>query len=138
MIKNAFTSIGQKHFNGYEPKYDSIKKIYTTPIYTENNLSATIDTSCINLLNETLQLLKQKNIKTIICFSPWYFNRSTKPLVYQAFQQLQQQQQFTMLDYSSDTNYLQKPYLFYDEMHLNHTGAIQYSKSIAEEINKIK
>jgi hypothetical protein len=135
IVQNAYTHLGHTQVKGYEPLDGSIRsKNMDKEIFTDSNLMNEIDTSSIRLLKETIELCKQKNIKVVICFSPFYFYKPARPLILEAFNTLATKLQVPIYNYTTDSNYYQHPELFYDELHLNHQGAILFSKEVATKL----
>jgi lysophospholipase L1-like esterase len=132
IVQNAYTHLGHAQIKGYEPLNGSISsKNLDKQIFTDSNLMNEIDTSSIRLLKETLILCKQKNIKVVLCFSPFYFYKPARPLIAETFNQLASDLQVPIYNYTTNSHYYKHPELFYDELHLNQQGAILFSKEVA-------
>jgi hypothetical protein len=135
MFQNAYTHFGHQQVKGYEPIYSAIDSLkLLQPLFNENYLHDTIDTSSFNSLINILEVCKQNKTRVIIVFSPFYFERKVLPSSRNKFNSLQQQFGFTLLDYTTNNNYTQHPKLFYDELHLNDTGATLLSKEVSRVI----
>ncbi len=134
MFQNSYTNLGHKEIKGYEPIYNAIDTAtYNKPLFNEDELKQEPDTAAINELANILALCKTNNIKTTIVLSPFYYPRVVRPIIKQALLQLQLQYGFALKDYSLDESLVGQPTLFYDELHLNNTGAALLTKKVLEE-----
>jgi hypothetical protein len=135
MFQNTFTHLGHQQVKGYEPIYSAIDSLkLLQPLFNENNLQDVFDTSSFQSLINILEVCKQNNTRVIVVFSPFYFQRKVLPSSSIKFNALQQQYGFKLLDYTNNANYTQHAKLFYDELHLNDTGAGLLSKEVSAVI----
>jgi hypothetical protein len=132
IVQNTYTHLGHISIKGYEPIYTHIDTTsFKKPLFNEDALENTLDTSAFNNLKVVLDICKTNNIKVLITFSPFYFARPVKPIIVAAFENLKLKYNFKLLDYNKDVRFLKNPILFYDEMHLNDEGAKIISKEVS-------
>jgi hypothetical protein len=134
-LQNTFTHFGHSQYKGYEPLISELDTIrYNKPFENDSALSEIIDSTATQLLEETIQLCQQKNVKVLICFSPFYFKRPTKFVIDDYFKSLSNKNSIPILDLTKDNRFQKNYKLFYDEMHLNDDGAIILSGEISKLI----
>jgi hypothetical protein len=139
IVQNAFTRLGHKQDKGYEPLYGQIDSVnYGKQIFAFPSIRAGIDTSAFRILQDCLSMCREQGVKAIISFSPFYFPYKHEEKLMNEFYRLGKDFDATIVDYSSDTAFAQKPRFFYDELHLNHDGASRFSHQIAVQIQAMK
>lgn len=75
---------------------------------------------------------KVNNIELVMCYSPYYGQRTPKSIY--VIEELAKKNAVLFLNYGDDWRF-QKPDYFQDASHLNDTGAKEYSKVVARELN---
>ncbi|MFM2385395.1 MAG: hypothetical protein RL660_152 [Bacteroidota bacterium] len=135
IIQNAYTKLGHVSIKGYEPIYDSIKpslhKTQSQPMLGKTNI---VDTASIRLLEQVLDLCNKNNISVTVIGSPFYFSMPVRQAAASALLEVCNRQNVKYYDFSSSTAYCSQYAMFYDEVHLNHTGAIAFTKEICQLI----
>ncbi|MFT3946320.1 MAG: hypothetical protein QM763_05035 [Agriterribacter sp.] len=122
IIQNAYTNLGHTSIKGYEPVYGSIdKKSYSKPLFPFPATDNAIDTTAIEILNRCVNICVQNDVKPIILISPFYFEIPVYKNLEIALKEIAKNT--TVYDFSRDSFYVKNNNLFYDEWHLNHTGA---------------
>jgi hypothetical protein len=133
MVQNAYTHIGHVQIKGYEPVYTTLdSSTYTKPLFNEHELLPQLDTSALSSLQNIAQLCQQNKIKLYLHLSPFYFNRLVRTQALQAINNIALQYSATLINKNSDTSYVGKAYMWYDEVHLNHTGANKLTRELCE------
>jgi hypothetical protein len=135
IFQNTYTNIGHKQIKGYEPLNDSIDvSNYTKPLMGEKNLANDIDTASVLLLEQCLKICQERNIKVVVVYSPFYFLRPAQPKMAEKLHSLCTLYNTQVIDYTTDTRFLNKPEYFYDELHLNHSGAMLLTQDVIKYI----
>jgi hypothetical protein len=137
IVQNTYTHLGHIQIKGYEPLYDSIhKKTYPIALSNEDNLNDILDSNALRSLQKSLICLRKKGIKVIITFSPFYFSRPIKPIVFNAIVDICDRNNCKIINFNDDKRFFKNADYFYDELHCNHTGAKVLSKDVSIEILK--
>ena len=132
IFQNAYTKIGHNQVKGYEPLYGKIDSLhYGKQVYRFQNIKNGIDTAAFARLQHCLSLCEQAHVKAIICFSPFYFPYHHEAALIARFQTMANQFHARIYDYSADPLFVKNADLFYDELHLNDSGATLFSKKLA-------
>lgn len=120
--------------NGYKPIFRVAEEIPKKNLdYTE---ARNLDYYKIEIMNRFMETCEQNNILLIMAVSPLFTNDSTVS-VFQPIFEILLQKGIPVLDFSCHASFNWKREYFSDSCHLNHSGAIEYSKAISMEINKI-
>lgn len=129
MHKTADNRIAQ---NGYIPVYPN-NISGDLPKFTD--ISETYDSTAKNYFEDFIQAAVSRHIKLYIVQSPYYVEKFTISPSLQQLLPVLEKYDVSYLDYSFDTAFFKKEY-FYDNVHLNDTGAKVFSKRIASDIKK--
>jgi hypothetical protein len=137
IFQNTYTNLGHIQIKGYEPiigQIDPSKKL--KEVQTQKELENEVDTSAIRLLKQSIAICKNYNCKVVVVFSPFYFYHPVHPLIKTQFDAISQQFQIPIIDYTTNSNFYNQPHLFYDELHLNATGANKFSMLISNYLKQ--
>ena len=113
-------------------KSDSVVNVGAT-----RNLNSTpIDINMQLILMQLIHIAKSKNISLVFVNSPIYNNVALDSYSHAGKKAVQiiNDNNISFWDYSNDTNFLNKYYLFSDRLHLNNKGAELYSNIIADRL----
>jgi hypothetical protein len=133
IVQNTYTNLGHKQELGYEPLWNKIDSLnYGNPIWGNSMDTTAVDDILVTQLKQIINLTKQHNVRLITIVSPFYFKLPIyKSTSYQTFKKVLTNESLQFLDFSQDTDFLSKPFLFNDDVHLNDSGANIFSKKIA-------
>jgi hypothetical protein len=96
--------------------------------------SYAVDSNKVKSLREFITLAKASGAKVYVIYSPWYWKIARNQDA-EISAKVCTEENVPFWDYSMDTFYLSRQDLFYDNTHLNETGAQLFSRMI---VNKIK
>ena len=101
-----------------------------------NMSSPTTDINMELILKKLINIAKYKNIKLIFVNSPIYNNtlNDNYSIAGKKAIQIMNDNKISFWDYSNDTSFFNKYYLFSDRLHLNNKGAELYSNIIADRL----
>lgn len=117
--------------NGYLPKKESLKhKIEKQKDPENTNLE--YDSMKIDCLNRIISLCKQKKIKLVFYASPAYMRINDTKFDY--IKKLSKLHNIPFFNHYCDSIFTKNSEYFYDSMHMNQTGAKEYSKFIIPEL----
>ena len=105
------------------------KKIDSTVIPSMNN----VDLKKINAFKEFIRLAKSSNVKVYVIYSP-VFRKPNKNNPTNLFENICSSENISFWDYSKDTIFLNNRKLFQDTRHLNHNGAVEFSKLVVDKL----
>jgi hypothetical protein len=137
LVYNLFSS-KFNHVKSYIPNYkcmtqrDSIANVNKI-----RNLSTpTMDVNMELILQKLIHIAKVKNIKLIFVNSPIYNNAVNDNYSFAGNKaiQIMKDNNNSFWDYSNDSTFLNKYYLFGDRLHLNQKGADIFSNILAERL----
>jgi hypothetical protein len=97
--------------------------------------SAPIDENALTALSNVLNICKVNNISCYVVASPFYFSTYTKSALNNRLSSMCMQFGARYLNYAEDARFIGKSYFFYDELHLNTTGANFFTAEICKELN---
>ena len=126
------------HVKSFIPIQKSLNKIDSVAnIGVNRNLNTFIsDLNMELILKKLIYIAKIKNIKLVFVNSPVYNNEvnDNYSIAGKKAIQIMNDNDVSFWDYSNDTNFLNKYYLFSDKLHLNDKGAELYSNIIADRL----
>lgn len=135
IFQNAFTKIGHSQIKGYEPIDGEIDSInYLKPVFPFPLQDIEIDSSAFNVLENCLKICLAKQVKVIIVFSPYYFETPNYDALNKKFSSISKKYNSQIIDFRKDSKFLKNPTLFYDELHLNNSGAVIFSKKLVDSL----
>ncbi len=111
-------------------------KISSPPFSTHREKEIVLDTFKIGLFEKTAKLCLENDVKLILIVSPRYVNFEECNFSIESLKDVMSRYGVTFWDYEQDPFFLSHSELFRDELHLNHQGAVEYSKIIAGRIKK--
>lgn len=120
--------------SGYKPEFkvaESEPKKNTD--YTDRR---NLDDYKIKILKEFIDLCRQNDILLVVVVSPLYTDDSTAAVFNPIFDILMQEG-ITILDHSCDSDFNWKRDYFSDSCHLNHEGAMEFSKILSSELKQL-
>ena len=92
-----------------------------------------MDSSKINALREFVALAKKSGARLVVIYSPLYQNLAIYPEV-DICRDICRQEKVTFFDYSRDPFFLNRGDLYFDPVHLNHEGALIFSRQIVSRL----
>jgi hypothetical protein len=131
-LLNANNTSGENEINGYRPLQGS--KVKNTPM-NYGDESEEPDSAAEQAFEAFIKTVAEKKIKLYVIQSPIYvkYYNSTPSLDYA--KKVLERYNVPFLNYAFDTTLYRHEY-FYDNIHLNETGATLFSKEIAERIKQ--
>ena len=121
--------------HGYIPLTDVISGPRKKFDYT---LEKTLDSVKINTYRNFIQTCKESGIQLLVVCPPYLINSTGTDLSISTAKQIAAENNISFLDYSNDTLFTKKPYLFADYRHLNEKGVEIISNSVIEKIKQLK
>ncbi|AFD06721.1 hypothetical protein [Solitalea canadensis] len=116
--------------NGYEPLYGRGKR--NARLYYSN--TEPVDNERVALINSIIAECKANNVKLIFVFSPKQFDdRKTESRA--ILNAIFEKNNIPVFDFTNHSSFRDKN-LFYDDAHLNHKGAVLYSKLLTQKIKE--
>lgn len=134
---SKFLQLIADNFHSFSTNIKGYKPIHHTMDYVpKSNISneeTELDSLKIGYLEKLILLCKDKS-QLIFVISPSYFedNQDYSPLI-----NLCAKHNISLLDYGKDTTFVGKRRFFGDTVHMNNDGATDFSRIIANEINKL-
>lgn len=120
--------VGDYTEDGFAPMYGEMKE---NPDITAKGLAAPIDTVKLEIMEEFIASVSNSNTRLIVVASPRYGAVSSE--VFEPVRKLCAKYEVVLWDYYSDFTFQQK-YLFKEPSHMNGSGAIEFSKAIANRL----
>ena len=119
--------------NGYVPLFEELSQPIKTYDCTQPYELDTIKTS---MLRSFVDECNKKNIKLFFVCPPYYMKTIGTDYSLAVTKQIAKETNTAFFDYSQDTAYQSKPYLFEDTVHLNHTGAKIFCEALASKLKR--
>jgi hypothetical protein len=123
---------GRVYTNGYFPLVGTLTRPSKNIDYT---LEKELDTVKINTYREIINECKNFNIELYIVCTPYKINSKGVDHSILVAKKIANENRVKFFDYSSDTFYTRKPYLFADYRHLNEAGVQLISNDVIDKIN---
>lgn len=120
-----------ENFNGYIPLHHERSGTLTKFDYT---LETKLDTVKINSYKDFIKTCKDSGILLFIVCPPYMISASGVDLSIKTAIQIAKETNTLFLDYSRDTFFTYKPYLFADYRHLNEKGVDLISNKVIERL----
>jgi hypothetical protein len=137
LIYNLFSS-KFNHVKSFIPNYKCMtKRDSIAGVNKIRNMSSpTMDINMELIFKKLINMAKSKNIKLIFVNSPIYNNTLNYNYSFAGKKaiQIMNDNNISFWDYSNDTSFFNKYYLFSDRLHLNNKGAELYSNIIADRL----
>ncbi len=136
-IANIFYSLIKKGNNpnltmdGYIPLFGQVA---LSKVIYKRKQDVPLDYSKIDRVVEIAALCQRRNIKLLLVASPCYIDFKGEHLSLDILTDLVRVYGTEVWNYEQDINFTADKTLFKDELHLNHNGAVKYSKMIAGRI----
>lgn len=129
---------GEDHFFGFKPRYaewtDDFERLRKT---NPNGVEFAIEHDGNSLMEELLQLCKQRGIAALLVYSPEYVDMQAltrnRSRIFSSFSTLSERYGVPIWDFSSSVISLHKEN-FYNSQHLNAVGAAAFTKDLAERL----
>ena len=108
--------------------------------YIKNNKNTPVpnNPALVKMYNDFLKEAKAKEINLVVAISPVFYKPESAINSVKEIEAITKRNEIPFFDYSSDTTYLGKSHLFYDNEHLNKEGSLLFSKNFLEEIVKLR
>ena len=111
---------------------------YIYPEYHVSKTSNSIDPWKVELLKGTLDLLRDKSVKVVFCFSPGYGeNGSERTSQFNKLKEMVKLYDVSMIDYQDSPVFMSDSTLFKDARHLNDKGAKLYMEYFIPELKTV-
>lgn len=132
MLSDNFHPLQELDYGGYRP----VKKQMTyDPKVKEPKQISEWDPIKKECMTSLVDLCKQKNIKLIFIYSPSY--GGFRPSCDNIIQEWIQENKLILLDYYANPKFCMNKDYFYDSVHMNDTGANEFTKYIVGELRNI-
>ncbi|MFN8250496.1 MAG: hypothetical protein U0V75_01345 [Ferruginibacter sp.] len=125
-----------KDINGYLPLSNVLTAAIGNDSNTVNNKNP-LDSNKINCYENFLKDCVAKGVKVFVYVSPYFLQFSTPDKSVMKAKEIAQKYDVTFSDYSSDTFFTERNFLFADIVHLNDSGAKIYSSKIMPGIKSV-
>jgi hypothetical protein len=96
-----------------------------------------LDSFKVKLVEKIALLCQQNDIQLLIIVSPIFAKFNDKSSSIESLKEIISKYDIEVWDYEQNPYFLSNGALFRDELHLNHKGAIEYSKTIASRIEQV-
>ena len=129
---NGFITNSNKKTDGYVPIYGThITKKTKSVVFKSDS---TFNIHRIQAFENFILLARENNIEVFIIMSPWYKveNPNTKSI--ERIRKITEKHSIPFFNYTLHPNYSGKPEKFFDEGHLNHENAVDFTKIIVSNI----
>ncbi len=103
--------------------------------YTAEYTNQEPDSVKLKYMRKLIHAAQSKGTKVILCISPRYgttLNADLDPII-----KLAKEEKVPLLNHYTDKRFTTKKEYFKDSFHLNHTGATEYTKVVANEIKQL-
>lgn len=108
------------------------------PVLHHKSDDCRVDEDRIRELDDILSLCRSRNIKVVVVFTPLYENRTGSRPATERMRMLENKyDNLRYIDDTSDSLFLSRPDLFFDNGHLNIEGAKIYSSQKASQLKDI-
>ena len=97
----------------------------------ENTKEVVIEERKLEYVRKLIDLCKVNDIKLVMCYSPYYYKKSSEGIV--RIKDIARSNGIMFLDYGS-TEHFQNSEYFQDASHLNDTGAHEYTEEVLKNI----
>ena len=133
LLKGNF-SAPNSTINGYSPLSDSVIEPIKIWDYTQ---PYKLDSNKINMLKAFIDNCKSRNIKLVFICPPYYMKSIGTDWSFAVNKKIAEEKMVPFLDYSNDSFYHNRPYLFDDTVHLNRNGSDIFSPQLAGDLKKL-
>ena len=116
---------------GYMPLKSTLDSLSFVGFHLENNK---IDKNKLEIYVKLIDLCNKNNIRLFVVVSPCYEKFDVKNIIIDKFRGIAEKNDIVFYDFSSDTTFAEKAYLFKDQLHLNSKGANIFSEIISKKI----
>lgn len=123
----------QSDIRGYRPEDKEMK--YEPEPKTEKTVEYHYDPVKLKYLERLAKECKSQDIKLVFAISPLY--GSVTDDIYTPLFSIADKYDIPVLNHYCDTAFVKNRRLFYDTVHMNRTGATEYSKLIASELKSL-
>ena len=117
---------------GYIPLYKEWQAKIDSIAYPPN---VNVDSVKLLSFREFINVAKKSGIKVVVTYSPVFLRTNKNPDI-EICKDICSLENVPFWDYSKDTSFLNNKHLFQDVGHLNHNGAIIFSKIVVEKIQR--
>lgn len=119
-----------ENLNGYVPLHGN-KIIGNPPAFTDENDET--DSVAKNSFETFVKTIKEKNIRLYVIQSPLYVEHFNSSVSLDTIKSILNRYHEPFWDYAFDTSFYKRKY-FYDNLHLNTTGATLFSEKLVSDI----
>ncbi len=139
IIQNTYTNLVHQTIRGFEPLHGAIDSATFKPTHWMNMRELTgIDSALKARMIFILDYAREHGTQAIVVISPFYYSLDIAGNEsHEMLPELAAKHGAFFLDWSQDPRFLMHPKLFYDDVHLNETGARLYTQIIADTLKKL-
>lgn len=119
--------------DGYKP----LRGTSNMQLIAKPNEDNALDSLKLRYIKKFFSLAKRKGIRLFVTLSPSYHVSDMNREGFKALRRLCDEYSVPVFDYSADEFFLSNPSLFKDPRHLNHEGATEYSRRLAQRIGRL-
>lgn len=124
----------EKYYKGYRPlgiptKLAKWERLQAPGFHTQE-----LDERLIQTFDKFVTNCVESNITLVVVISPNVVDSSNSPKFIHKIREVLDSHNVQLWDYSHSTSFIGRPELFYNANHLNHRGAVMFSKIIAKRL----
>ena len=134
MLPNLKGHPDESQLTGYIPLPETMDTAGLHPITFR--YEPILDSVRVKALDDFLSECRQRNIRTFVVYSPWYYATTDETATINATAREVNKYGSQLFNHILDTTFLGKPRYFKDESHLNSKGAALFSQIIVEQIRQ--
>jgi len=133
LLKANF-SAPDSSIKGYEPLYRALNEPTKTWDYGK---PYTLDSNKVSMFRAFIDSCKNRNIQLVFLSPPYYFKTIGTDRSFAMIHQIAEEKKIPFIDYTTDSFYFNRPYLFDDTVHLNRRGSDIFSPRLAGDLKKL-
>jgi hypothetical protein len=136
-VQIAYNYLAHRHdtgsIAGYTPVYPSMRNPPFSP-YNTRVINDPPDTSLVNAFLQLITLARENGCRLTVIVSPTFFPPPGTPSTMIRTKQLCDSLQVPLLDYSKSTAFLGNKTIFFDNQHLNDSGARTFTRLLCHDL----
>ena len=117
-----------------EKGYQAETDIWDKPLKTTSPVPYPLDTIKINIFKSFIDDCQHAGTKLVVICSPSFINFKSRDLTILTAEKIAKEKDVLFLDFTNDTFFLNRPYLFNDPYHLNRKGSQEFTNLLADKI----
>jgi hypothetical protein len=118
-----------------EKGYQAETDIWDKPLKSTSPEPYPLDPIKINIFKSFLDECQHAGTKLVVVCSPSFIDLKCRDLSILTAEEIAKERNVLFLDFTNDTLFLNRPYLFNDPHHLNREGSQEFTKILADKIS---